>query len=197
MFLRGPADPHMKSDARAEVHDSDGLSILTTYGDHIWRPLANPAAVQMSAFVVTPAGFGLEQRRREPAAYSDSEAKYEHRPSIWIEPQGDWGAGEVRLLEIPTANEYADNVAAFWRPAEAWRAGSVQRLTYRLHWTDAPQAMPVARVVSTEILPVRRKQSACSASISTSAASPALPKKICKPDVWSTAGALSNIHRDA
>ena len=43
MFLRGTADPHMKSDARAEVHDSDGLSILTATGEHIWRPLANPA----------------------------------------------------------------------------------------------------------------------------------------------------------
>ena len=45
----------------------------------------------------------------------------------------------------------ADNVAAFWHPAEAWRAGSVQRLSYRLHWTDAPSAAPIARVVATEI----------------------------------------------
>ncbi len=192
MFLRGTADPHMKSDARAEVHDSDGLSILTATGEHIWRPLANPAAVQMSAFVATPAGFGLEQRRREPAAYGDSEAKYEHRPSIWIEPHGDWGAGEVRLLEIPTANEYADNVAAFWRPAEAWRAGSVQRLTYRLHWTNAPQAMPVARVVSTEILPVPESRRLQRINIDFSG-QPGFAEKDLKPDVWSTAGALSNI----
>lgn len=192
MFLRGPADPHMKSDTRPQVHDSDGLSILTTSGEHIWRPLSNPAAVQMSAFVVNPVGFGLEQRRRDPAAYSDAEAKYEHRPSIWIEPHGNWGAGEVRLLEIPTANEYADNVAAFWHPAETWRAGSVQRLSYRLHWTDAPSAAPIARVVTTEISSAPESKRLQRITIDFSG-QPGFAAKDLRPDVWTTAGALSNI----
>lgn len=193
MYLRGPADPHMKSDARAEVHDSDGLSILSAYGEHIWRPLANPASVQVSAFVGTPAGFGLEQRRRDPAAYGDSEAKYERRPSIWIEPQGDWGAGEVRLLEIPTANEYADNIAAFWRPAEPWRAGSVQRLGYRLHWMDGPHAAPVARVVSTAIATAPESERLQRIAIDFRGVSGFAAKDL-RPDVWATSGVLSNIH---
>jgi glucan biosynthesis protein len=51
MYLRGPADPHMKSDARAEVHDSDGLSILSTYWRAHLAPAGQPGAVQVSAFV--------------------------------------------------------------------------------------------------------------------------------------------------
>ena len=192
MYLRGQTDPHMKSDARAEVHDSDGLSILSSTGEHIWRPLLNPAAVQVSAFAGGIAGFGLEQRHRDAPAYADSEARYEDRPSIWIEPLGNWGAGEVRLLEIPTANEYADNVAAFWRPADIWRAGSVQRLAYRLHWTDASQKAAIARVVSTRIERAPESKRLQRITIEFAGQSGFAIKDL-RPDVWATSGVISNI----
>ncbi|MDP3494409.1 MAG: glucan biosynthesis protein [Hyphomonadaceae bacterium] len=192
MYLRGQTDPHMKSDARAEVHDSDGLSILSSSGEHIWRPLANPSQVQMSAFGGGIAGFGLEQRHRDAATYADSEARYERRPSVWIEPVGNWGAGEVRLLEIPTASEYADNVAAFWRPTDVWRAGSVQRLAYRLHWTDAPPQAAIARVMSTRI--ERAPEGTRLQRITIDfAGQPGFASKDLRPDVWATSGVISNI----
>ena len=33
--------------------------------------------------------------------YQDTEAKYQRRPSLWIEPVNDWGKGQVMLAEIP------------------------------------------------------------------------------------------------
>ncbi len=192
MYLHGRADPRESDSQRAEVHDSDGLSILTASGEHIWRPLTNPRAVEVSAFGATPAAFGLEQRQREPSAFADAEAKYERRPSVRIEPAGDWGAGEIRLLEIPTDNEYADNIAAFWRPAAAWRAGSVQRLAYRLAWSATPAPSTIARVIATDVALAPESQSLQRISIDFAGA-PDFATKPLRPDVWSTSGVLSNI----
>ena len=196
MFLHAPADPGAHIDARPEVHDSDGLAIVSANGERIWRPLANPAHVQVSEFAGMPTGFGLQQRQRAAEAYGDPEAKYEQRPSVWIEPQGDWGAGSVRLLEIPTDTEYVDNIAAFWRPADAWRAGGVQRFAYRLRWTCNPEPSFPGRVVSTQIekLPdagpdeVALHRFAIDFLSDADAAAPLL-----HPDVWSAGGVISNI----
>lgn len=123
-------------DYRPAVHDSDGLGLLTGTGEQVWRPLHNPSAIQHSGFQDrTPRGFGLMQRKREFADFQDAEAGYEKRPSAWIEPSDDWGAGEVHLVEIPTADEYHDNIVAFWRPATPLQAGVESRWRYRLHWT--------------------------------------------------------------
>src|SRR5438270_11164227 len=90
-------------DYRPAVHDSDGLLIWTGHGEQFWRPLNNPHDLQLSTFSdVNPRGFGLMQRKRSFAAYNDLEAHYELRPSLWIEPIGDWGEGAIRLIEIPT-----------------------------------------------------------------------------------------------
>jgi glucans biosynthesis protein len=197
MYLHGATDPRDSDDTRPEVHDSDGLAIVTTSGERIWRPLANPRRVQMSAFASPAAGFGLEQRQREPSAYGDAEAKYERRPSIWIEPQGDWGAGEVRLLEIPTPNEYADNVAAFWRPASPWRAGSVQRLSYRLHWgRDVQPNGGVAKVAATHV-GLAPESTRVQRIVIDYSADAAFAMKQLTPDVWSTSGKISNIQLSA
>ena len=192
MFLRGPADETARTDVRPEVHDSDGLSIVTTNGEHIWRPLANPAATQVSAFLGAPVRFGLEQRERASAAYADAEAKYESRPSVAIEPIGDWGAGDVHLLEIPTANEYADNIAAFWRPAQPWRAGDVQRLAYRLHFTNEAPLPGPARVISTSAALAPESTSTHRFVITFRDDAP-VPAGRLAPEVSSTAGAISNI----
>ncbi len=73
---------------------------------------------------------------------------YGRRPSLWIEPIGDWGAGAVDLVEIPTTSEYNDNIVAFWRPREKLRAGGEYSFTYRMHWgvEDAPDP-GLARIV--------------------------------------------------
>ncbi len=142
MFFFGENQPHA-GDFRPEVHDSDGLQIATAGGEWLWRPLVNPARVQVSSFALTsPRGFGLMQRDRRFAAYEDTEARYELRPSAWIEPMGDWGAGRVELLQIPTPDETHDNIVAYWVPAQLPAPGQPLRLRYRLHWQGAEQARP-------------------------------------------------------
>jgi glucans biosynthesis protein len=193
MYLRGPADRGAGGDARAQVHDSDGLTILTTSGERIWRPLGNPQAVQASSFQIAMAGFGLEQRSREAEAFGDREAKYEQRPSIWIEPQNDWGPGAVHLLEIPTTTEYADNVAAYWRPSTPWRAGAVERFAYRLHWMrDASRDARLAQVATSEIGLAPESRTLYRVVVDF-AGDAAFAARDLTPDVWSTHGAISNI----
>ena len=103
MFIFGPNGRHDVDDYRPEVHDSDGLLIANGRGERLWRPLANPDKLQISAFVdAGPRGFGLIQRNRDFESYQDVEAAYERRPSLWVEPVGDWGRGSVTLVEIPT-----------------------------------------------------------------------------------------------
>ncbi|MFD0325190.1 glucan biosynthesis protein [Lysobacter gummosus] len=122
-------------DFRPAVHDSDGLAMHNGAGEQIWRPLHNPPSLQESAFQDRrPRAFGLMQRKRAFADYADSEAHYERRPSAWVEPVGDWGEGAVHLIEIPTKDEYQDNIVAFWRPRAPLAAGREHRYDYRLHW---------------------------------------------------------------
>ncbi|MEQ9638984.1 MAG: glucan biosynthesis protein G [Alphaproteobacteria bacterium] len=153
MFLFAPNDRQGFDDYRPAVHDSDGLAIVTSRGEQLWRPLANPAQLQVSAFAdLNPVGFGLMQRQRAFADYQDLEARYERRPSLWVEPIGDWGDGAILLYEIPTDEEIHDNIVAFWRPKETLRRGSEYSLTYRLHWTwDRPVAAPPSWVGQTRI----------------------------------------------
>lgn len=51
----------------------------------------------------------------------DLEAHYEKRPSLWVEPVGNWGAGAVVLTEIPTQSEIHDNIVAFWKTSPTAR----------------------------------------------------------------------------
>ena len=67
------------------------------------------------------------QRDRNFADYQDDGVFYDRRPSAWVEPIGDWGAGSVQLVEIPTAGETDDNIVAFWVPAAPVRAGQATR----------------------------------------------------------------------
>lgn len=137
MFLFDDKNRAQFDDFRSAVHDSDGLGMLTGQGEWIWRPLNNPKDLQISAFVDTsPRGFGLMQRKRRYGDYLDLEARYEKRPSLWVEPVGDWGAGHVELIEIPSDREINDNVVAFWRPKDPITKGTEYSLTYRLHWCN-------------------------------------------------------------
>lgn len=151
MFLFNDINRTRFDDFREAVHDSDGLLILNGAGEMIWRPLNNPAALETSLFADTsPRGFGLMQRARQPGDYNDLEAHYESRPSLWVEPEGDWGKGAVVLVEIPTDKEINDNIVAFWRPAAPLAAGVEHRFDYRLFWCEAaPAEGTVAPVIAT------------------------------------------------
>ncbi|HVU24244.1 MAG TPA: glucan biosynthesis protein G [Opitutus sp.] len=135
MFWHGENTNRATDDFRPEVHDSDGLMIQTGAGEWVWRPLTNPKAVRVAAFGdEKPRGFGLFQRDRDFEHYQDLEARYDRRPSAWVEPKAGWGAGSVRLVEIPTPDESNDNIVAFWSPDQLPPKGAPLELEYRLHW---------------------------------------------------------------
>lgn len=160
MFWFGPADGAGQDDYRPAVHDSDGLQMWTGSGQQLWRVLSNPAKLQISAFVdQDPRGFGLIQRPRAFADYEDAEARYEKRPSAWIEPTGDWGRGNVTLIEIPVDSEFHDNIVSYWQPAEPLKAGNRTDFGYRLGFGNEVVApTTLAQVVSTRSgLSINRK----------------------------------------
>ena len=139
MMLFGDANRSDFDDYRAAVRDSEALRVVRADGDVLWRPLNNPAELGGAyLFETSPRAFGLHQRERDPDAYHDAEAHYERRPSIEVEPLGDWGPGAVRLVEIPTDLEANDNIVAYWVREEPVRAGDALEYEYRLRWGDLP-----------------------------------------------------------
>jgi glucans biosynthesis protein len=140
-------------DFRPRVHDSDGLLMHAGSGEWIWRPLRNPMKIELSAFQDrNPRGFGLLQRERDFDHYQDLEARYELRPSVWVEPVGEWGPGGVVLLEMPSDIETNDNIAAFWEPKGGVPPGAPFDFAYRLHWyRDNPAWPPRGRTIATRI----------------------------------------------
>jgi glucans biosynthesis protein len=143
MFLHGENQASAVGDFRPEVHDSDGLQIHTAEGEWIWRPLTNPRGTFVTSFTLTsPRGFGLMQRDRAFANYEDIEARYEVRPSAWIEPIGNWGEGRVELLQFNTPDETHDNIAAFWVTNQRPPPGQPLELAWRVHWMGKDAVTP-------------------------------------------------------
>jgi glucans biosynthesis protein len=151
MFLCAKNDRRVAQDWRPEIHDSDGLQILTGTGEWIWRPLVNPAGVRVNSHADdSPRGFGLMQRERAFAQYEDDGVFYDKRPSVWVEPKSAWHKGAVMLLEIPTIDETADNVVAFWTPQDPPQSGGEYLYSYTLYWCrDNPRAPKLATVRAT------------------------------------------------
>jgi len=152
MFLFDATDRTRFSDFRPNVHDSDGLLIHNGADEVIWRALANPKNLQISAFGdENPKGFGLMQRKREFSDFNDLEAHYHMRPSVWVTPRGEWGAGAVTLVEIPADLEIYDNIVAYWRPDSPIAEGAEHSMRYSLRWggTPAPDMPDLLRVTGT------------------------------------------------
>lgn len=142
MYFFGENQPH-RTDFRPEVHDSDGLMVASGTGEWLWRPLLNPKATLVTSFGMPELrGFGLMQRDRNFGSYEDGEARYELRPSAWMEPLGAWGAGRVELVQLNTADETNDNIVAYWVPLKLPEAGQPLDMKYRLHWQGAKQQRP-------------------------------------------------------
>ncbi|MCR8550995.1 glucan biosynthesis protein G [Salipiger sp. P9] len=152
MFLFDGADPGPFYDYRAAVHDSSAL-VLNMGETTFFRPLNNPPRLAASYLgAQSPRSFGLVQRERAFDQYLDAQAHYERRPSLMVEPLGDWGRGTVRLLEIPSDLEANDNIVAYWVPEAPARAGDALEFAYRLHWGMSPpgdRAEALAQVLRT------------------------------------------------
>jgi glucans biosynthesis protein len=149
MFWHGQSSEELH-DFRPEVHDSDGLMLHTGRDEWLWRPLSNPPAPRIASFLdQRPQGFGLLQRERRYENYQDIEAGYQLRASAWVEPEGDWGAGSVRLVELPSPDETNDNIVAYWTPAALPPPGQPLDFRYRLTWFLDQIHPPGAWVVAT------------------------------------------------
>ena len=153
MFFHGEDTDRFMDDFRPEVHDSDGLLVVTGTGERIWRPVVNPVGLRVSQFVVTsPRAFGMLQRDRDFTSYQDLEAHYQNRPSALVEPDGDWGKGVVELVEIPSSAERYDNIVAFWTPERPTESGQELELAYRIRFAgDAEAGLSGGRVIATRI----------------------------------------------
>lgn len=151
MYFFGENQRSQVEDYRPEVHDSDGLSVHSGTGEWIWRPLVNPKRLLVTSYGLNnPLGFGLMQRDRLFSNYEDLEARYEVRPSAWVEPRGQWGPGRVELIQIPTPDETNDNIVAFWVPESPPRPGVPLDFEYRLSWQkDAEKRPPLSWVTQT------------------------------------------------
>ncbi len=128
--LRGPP-----KDARPSVHDSDGLLIRTEGADETsdwtWRAYSRSPYPSVTSFQTDRLqGFGVMQRNTAFFHYDDHNAQYHRRPSVFVTPGGDWGAGRVELLEIPGQHEGIDNIGAFWIPQEPPSVAKPSRFEY-------------------------------------------------------------------
>lgn len=152
LFAWGENTRKTADDFRPELHDSDGLMLAARGGEWVWRPLTHPDAPSLSSFPAPdpPSGFGLLQRDRSFDSYQDLDAVFQLRPSAWVEPLEEWGAGAVGLAERPVEGEVADNVLAFWTPEAAAPAREERRHRYRLHFAlDLAGRPPAGHVVGT------------------------------------------------
>lgn len=152
MYFHGPAQRRIERDYRPAVHNSEGLAVINGHGERLWRPLANPKMLQTSAFVDKDLkGFGFVQRDRSFEGYEDLEARYDRRPTAWIEPSGSWGDGYVELIEIPIAEEIHDNIVAYWKPSKPLEPGKRYKYAYRITWgDDVPAVWSGSWVVKTQ-----------------------------------------------
>lgn len=148
MFLNGQSESR---DFGLEAHSSDGLALHTGSGEWVWRPLRNPSHPDRFAFLDTnPRGFGLLQRERRFDRYQDLEKAYERRPGYWIEPVGDWGAGQIELTERPAADASGFNIGAAWKSIEPLDPARVIAIAYRV-FTNRNDAglLPLGRALQT------------------------------------------------
>ena len=92
------------------------------------------------------------QRDRTFDHYQDLEARYQDRPSAWVEPVKGFEKGSLRLLEIATQLETDDNIALAWVPDAVPPRGEPLDLSYRLHVGSADDVQgPAARVAATRL----------------------------------------------
>lgn len=143
MFYFGRGQHATEDDFRPAVHDSDGLSVHMGNDEWVWRPLSDPKRLLVTSFSTTnPIGFGLMQRQRDFANFEDPVLRYELRPSAWVEPKAQWGAGRVELVQIPSPDETNDNIVAYWVPDRLPAPKAAYDYAYRVWWQKDKDTQP-------------------------------------------------------
>ena len=148
MFWYGENSAHRPADFRPEVHDSDGVLIVTDK-QQTWRPLVNPPHTRTDVLSGSALrAYALQQRDRDYEHYQDIEANYHLRPDTWVVPGKNMQHGSLRLLEIESPHEYADNVALLWSPEHLPKVGEVFSYDYEIFFGELPAAQ-LAEVIAT------------------------------------------------
>ena len=153
MFWFGKNSERKFDDYRPQAHDTDGLLMHMENGELLWRPLNNAAVMRHQRFATKNLrGFGLLQRERNFEAYQDIFNHYHRTPSVWVQPRGNWGEGDVHLVELSTQYEGLDNIVAFWDPKVKPTPLQPRRYAYTLFWTlENDMKLSQNRVISTRI----------------------------------------------
>jgi len=68
-------------------------------------------------------------------------------------PESDFGPGFVRLLELPSSDEYSDNIVAGWQPSNLPEPGKSLQFSYQLKWRGDDPNTNQFRVLSTTVRP--------------------------------------------
>ncbi|HZC58947.1 MAG TPA: glucan biosynthesis protein [Chthoniobacterales bacterium] len=150
-FSMNKTDFHRR-EFRPQVHDSDGLLLDTTSGEKLWAPLSNPRSIDVRLFS-NVLSYSLVQRDRDINDYLDRESEYHLRPTLTVIPKSDFGPGYVRLLQLPSSDEYSDNIVAGWQPQNLPEAGSSLEFAYQLKWRGDEPDTTQFRVLSTTVRP--------------------------------------------
>ena len=149
MYFYGENTPRPHDAWRPEVHDSDGLLVQDGSGDWIWQPLLNPSKITFHNFSAG-SEFGLLQRDTRFASYEDAETNYHRRPSAIVRLEQGFEPGRILLVQLPTKNEFLDNVVAFWSLPGPVDGGTKLDLKYRLSFGGPTIAQTkLGRVVNT------------------------------------------------
>ncbi len=149
MYFYGENTPRPHDAWRPEIHDSDGLLVKDDAGAWIWQPLLNPSKITFHNFSAGTE-FGLLQRDTRFASYEDAEANYHRRPSAMVRLEQGFEPGRVMLVQLPTRNEFLDNVVAFWSLPGPVAGGTRLDLKYRLTFGGPTIAQTkLGRVVNT------------------------------------------------
>jgi glucans biosynthesis protein len=130
MYFYGENTPRPLNAWRPEVHDSDGLLVKDDAGRWTWQPLVNPSKITIQGFPGQT--FALMQRDTQFRSYQDAEANYHRRPSAVVNVDQGFERGRVLLVQLPTQNEFLDNIVAMWSPAGAIGTGTRLDVRYRL-----------------------------------------------------------------
>jgi periplasmic glucans biosynthesis protein len=59
-----------------------------------------------------------------------------------VEPKGEWGAGRVELVQIPSPDETNDNIVAFWVPDAVPAPRKPFDFEYRVRWQKENDTRP-------------------------------------------------------
>jgi glucans biosynthesis protein len=149
MFLYGENSPNKPDDFRPEVHDSDGLMLITDNNEQLWRPLENPNRLRITSLSDNkPKGFGMLQRDIQFGNYLDTEADYHQRPGLWVTPIEGFNDGRLELVEIPTNSETHDNIVAYWVNNQPFEQGMSHYVRYSLKTVSANVELGQQQVAS-------------------------------------------------